>query len=79
MAIIRKNELKQMNEVMLNSKLTELKRELIRYNSQLSTGTPPENPGKIRAIKRTIARLNTSLKLKQKPQVSVVKEEKQKS
>lgn len=78
MAIIRKKELSQMNEAVMNEKLTELRKELIRYGSQLSTGTPPENPGRIREIKRTIARLHTSLKqLKEKP--TVVKEAKTKA
>lgn len=77
MAIIKKKEINQMSEPTLNSKVTELRKELIRYNSQLSTGTPPENPGRIRAIKRTIARLHTSLKLLQdKP--AVVEEVKKK-
>ena len=79
MAIIRKKELKQMNEAMANEKLLELKREMIRYNAQLSTGTPPENPGKLRAIKRTIARLNTTLKLLQASKPELVKEVKEKA
>ncbi len=78
MAIIRKKELNQMSEPALTGKITELRRELIRYNSQLSTGTPPENPGRIRAIKRTIARLNTSLKLLQEKKPVVVGEVKKK-
>lgn len=78
MAIIRKKELNQMSEPAMNGKITELRRELIRYNSQLSTGTPPENPGRIRAIKRTIARLNTSLKLLQEKKPVVVEEVKKK-
>lgn len=78
MAIIRKKELSQMSEPTMTGKITELRRELIRYNSQLSTGTPPENPGRIRAIKRTIARLNTSLKLLQEKKPVVVEEVKKK-
>lgn len=78
MAIIRKKELNQMSEPTMNGKITELRRELIRYNSQLSTGTPPENPGRIRAIKRTIARLKTSLKLLQEKKPAVVEEVKKK-
>ena len=79
MAIIRKSELKQMNEALLNERLEYLRRELIRYNSQLSTGTPPENPGKIRAVKRTIARLNTLIRLKQIAKPVKQGEEKQKA
>lgn len=72
MAIIRKKEISQMSEPTLNGKITDLRRELIRYNAQLSTGTPPENPGRIRAMKRTIARLKTSLKLLQDKKPALV-------
>ena len=65
MAIIRKNELKQMEPALMQERLDDLRKELIRYKSQLATGTPPENPGKIRAVKRTIAKLNTMIRLKQ--------------
>lgn len=37
---------------------------MMKYNAQISTGTPPENPGKVRNVKRTIARINTLLKEK---------------
>mgnify|MGYP001579317505 CR=1 FL=1 len=59
MAIIKKNELIQMNEAALGEKLTELKMQLIKINAQRSIGTVPENPGRINEIKKTIARINT--------------------
>lgn len=59
MAIIKKTELKQMDEKTRNSKLAELRKELIKANAQIAMGTIPENPGKIREIKKTIARINT--------------------
>lgn len=59
MAIIRKNELKQMNEKVLQDKLKDLKIELMKLNSQRAMGTPPENPGRIREIRKTIARIHT--------------------
>jgi large subunit ribosomal protein L29 len=59
MAIIRKNELVQMDEKTLNEKLTELKMELIKINAQISMGTLPENPGRIKEIRKTIARIKT--------------------
>ncbi len=64
MAILRKNELTQMNEKALDGKLVELKKELIKINAQVAIGTVPENPGKIKEIKRTVARINTLKKLK---------------
>ena len=65
MAILRKNELKQMNLETLDSKLKDLRRELIRINAQVAIKTLPENPGRVREIKKTIARLITIKKIKQ--------------
>jgi len=49
----------QMNEKTLEDKLRELNREMIKINAQISMGTVPENPGKIKEIRRTIARIKT--------------------
>ena len=59
MAILKKSEIKQMQKPLMQEKLTDLKKELMRLNAQVTTGTRPENPGRIREIKRTIARLLT--------------------
>ena len=59
MALIKKHEFKTMTADAMNSRLTELRKELVKLNAQVSRGTPPENPGKIRTIKRNIARLIT--------------------
>ncbi|MEW6063195.1 MAG: 50S ribosomal protein L29 [Nanoarchaeota archaeon] len=64
MAIIKKNELKGMSTDLLNSKLEELKKELIKINAKRAVGTVPESPGKIKEIRRTIARILTILKTK---------------
>ena len=66
MAILTKNDLKQMNEIQLNEKLSDLKKEMMKINTQISTGTTPENPGRVRAVKKTIARIITVLNLKEK-------------
>jgi|TARA_Y100000034_G_scaffold41016_1_gene50459 large subunit ribosomal protein L29 len=65
MAIIKKNELVQMDEKTLNGKLTELKMELIKINAQISMGTLPENPGRIKEIRKTIARIKTLKNMKE--------------
>lgn len=57
MAIIKKNEFKNLSVEDMKNKSVELRKELMRLKAQVARGTPPENPGKIRAIKRTIARL----------------------
>jgi len=59
MAIIRADEVRDMNLDEMESKLEELRFELARERALLATGSAPENPGRIRELKRTIARLNT--------------------
>lgn len=57
MAIVKNKDLKTMGKEDLKNKLLELRKELMKLKSQVSRGTPPENPGKIRILKRTIAKL----------------------
>jgi len=59
MAILRAKEIRKLTEKERNQKLDELKKELMKLRSQMATGTTPENPGKIRAIKRTVAKILT--------------------
>jgi len=58
-------EIKQISKEDLEKKLIELKKDLMRYNSQISTSTPPENPGMVKATKKTIAKIITLLKSKE--------------
>jgi large subunit ribosomal protein L29 len=51
-------ELKAMNPEELQKKLVELKREIMKENTQIATGTVPKSPGKLRVMKKTIARIN---------------------
>lgn len=69
MAKIRKNELKNLSKQDAEGKLFELKKELMKLKAQVSRGTPPENPGRIRSIKRTIARILTFQNQKTKAEV----------
>ncbi|MBS3175154.1 50S ribosomal protein L29 [Candidatus Woesearchaeota archaeon] len=57
MAIIKKSEFKNMSKEEMGKRLLELRKELVKLKAQVARGTPAENPGKIRAIKRTVARL----------------------
>ena len=66
MAILRKTEIKNMDIKTLNEKLISLKKELIKINAQIAMGTLPENPGRIKEVKRTIARIMTKLNKKSK-------------
>ena len=66
-----------MNEKSLNDKLVELKKELMKYNSQRSSGTPPENPGRVKEVRKTIARIYTKFSQKKEaPKVEPKKETK---
>ena len=48
-----------MSEKQLDERMIELRKELIKVNAQVSTGTVPENPGNVKNIKKTIARILT--------------------
>ena len=71
MALIKKQELKQMNESQIAQKLVDLDKELLRLNTQRATGTTLENPGKIKQIKKTIAKLHTFNKIASMKRVSM--------
>lgn len=55
-------ELKSMSEPDLKEKALEIKKELMKLNSQVAMGTVIKNPGQIKGIKKTIARIKTILK-----------------
>lgn len=76
MAIIKKTELNKMDGKTLETKLIDLKKELVKINIQISTGTLPENPGRVKEIKKTIARIYPLLKKSQIPKTT--REEKNK-
>ena len=59
MSIIKAKEARKMSIGELNQKLNELKLELAKNKAQIIIGGAPENPGKIREIKRSIARVLT--------------------
>ncbi|MFH1592553.1 MAG: 50S ribosomal protein L29 [Candidatus Woesearchaeota archaeon] len=59
MAMLKKRELEQINEAQIESKLVELNKELMKLNAQRAVGTAIENPGKIKELRRSIARLHT--------------------
>ena len=58
-------ELKGLSTEELKKKLVELKKELLKLNVQVATGSNPENPGMLRLIKKNIARILTLLKMKE--------------
>jgi len=52
-------DLRSMSKEDLNSKLIELRKELIKHNAQIAVGTTPKSPGQVRGVKKTIAKIMT--------------------
>ena len=61
---MKAKELRDLTIKDLETKLDELKKELIKLNAQVATGTVPKSPGQIKQIKKTIARILTIIKEK---------------
>ena len=59
MAILRSEEVRKMNSDERQDELDKLVMELIRERAVTSAGGAPESPGKIKEIRRTIARIKT--------------------
>ncbi len=59
MAILRKDEIREMDLEEMYEKLGELKSEFSREKALCATGSAPENPGKIGELRRTMARIKT--------------------
>jgi len=58
-------DMRQMPKEELLNKLRELKKELIKHNAQIATGTTPKSPGQVRQAKKTVAKILTLLKEKE--------------
>ena len=52
-------ELSALKDQELENRLAELNKELMKFRSQVASRTVPKNPGRIRAVKKTIARIHT--------------------
>lgn len=50
-------EILQMKKEEIDTKLSEFKLELIKLNAQVATGTPPKNSGRLKTLKKDIARI----------------------
>jgi large subunit ribosomal protein L29 len=66
MAILRASEIRDMGMEDLKEKLEELRMELLRERSKATAVGVPENPGRVRELRRTIARILTIMKEKEK-------------
>lgn len=74
MAIIKKKEMREMSDFELAGKLAEVKRELNSERGKIVAGGRATNPGRMRELRKTIARINTLLherklgiRIKEKP------------
>ena len=65
---LRIKEIKSMAVEDLNARLEELRKDLIKQNAQIATGTTPKSPGQIKQMKKTIARILTVMKNKESKQ-----------
>ncbi len=59
MAILKTDEIRNMNLDERNEELDKLKMELIRERAIASAGGAPENPGRMGEVRKTIARIKT--------------------
>lgn len=59
MAIFRAHDVSQLSDIELVEQVEKLRIELVQYRGKVSAGGAPENPGQIREIRRTIARIQT--------------------
>ena len=59
------SEIRSMDVQSLNAKVAELKEEIAKEKALVAGGTRPENPGKIKKTRKTIARIMTVIKEKE--------------
>ncbi len=66
--IIRSKDLRNMGEEEIQKKMNEIQVELIRQKGKKTAGGTPENPGRMRALRRAVARIITVQKEMEKKQ-----------
>ncbi len=59
MSIFRIDEIRKMSEKERKGELESLRMDLMRERGIIATGGAPDNPGRVREIRRTIARIKT--------------------
>jgi large subunit ribosomal protein L29 len=62
MALLRTKEIRAMDADTIAKKLTELRDELMHERGVAAMGGAPPNPGKIRALRKNIARILTIMR-----------------
>ncbi|MEI6839851.1 MAG: 50S ribosomal protein L29 [Methanomicrobiales archaeon] len=61
MAILRAKDVRQLSDVELQEQMGKIRLELIQHNGKVSAGGATENPGRIKEIRRTVARMMTEI------------------
>lgn len=56
---MKAKEIRSTDKNTLNEKILELKKELVKMNAQVATGTALKNPGQVKKVKKTLARILT--------------------
>jgi large subunit ribosomal protein L29 len=59
MAILKSKEIRAMKEADREKQLKDLRSDLLKQRAITATGGAPESPGRIRELRRTIARILT--------------------
>ncbi|MCD6414820.1 MAG: 50S ribosomal protein L29 [Candidatus Diapherotrites archaeon] len=59
MAVLKAKEIRKMSPKEREKKLQEIKAELSKERAAVASGTQPENPGRIKELRRAIARILT--------------------
>ncbi len=59
MAILKVKQIREMKDTDLDKKTSELRLELLKEQGNVKMGRPIKNPGRIRTLRRTIARVAT--------------------
>jgi large subunit ribosomal protein L29 len=62
MPILRMQEIREMTTEERTRRLNELRTELSKLRTMISAGGSVENPGRVRAIRRTIAQMMTVMR-----------------
>jgi large subunit ribosomal protein L29 len=62
MSLIKSKEIRDMGPEERNAKLKELQSELMHERGVAAMGGAPPNPGKIRALRTSIARIHTIIR-----------------
>jgi large subunit ribosomal protein L29 len=64
MAILRTKDIRKLGDTELEKKLDELRLELAKERANISIGASVTSPGRIKEIRKTIARIQTMRKAK---------------